>query len=109
MTETEFHDRADQLYAAIQDGIDDEGLDIDYVESGGVLTLEFENGSKVIFSRQPAMSQVWMAALSGGYHFDYDEGRRVWVCDSGEKEDLTSMFNRIATQQSGETVELNFE
>ena len=106
MTESEFHEIADGTIEAIQDAIDEAGLDIDFVESGGVLTLEFDNGSKIIFSKQPPMSQLWMAALAGGFHFDYDEENQNWVCDSGDKENMLSMFNRLASSQAGEAVSI---
>ena len=108
MNESELHQLADDTMEAIQDAIDESGADIDFVESGGVLTLEFDNGSKIIFSKQPAMSQLWMAALAGGFHFDYDTENKSWVCDAGDNEELVSMFNRLATEQAGEEVNLNF-
>ena len=108
MTESELHQLADQTIEALQDAIDESGSDIDFVESGGVLTLEFENGSKIIFSKQPAMSQLWMAAVSGGFHFNYDAAKKCWVCDSGDNEELVPMFNRLATEQGDEEVDLKF-
>ena len=105
MTESEFHEIADDTIEAIQDVIDNSGADIDYDEVGGVLTLEFENGSKIIFSKQPPALQLWMAARSGGFHFDYDMDREQWICDSGGEE-LYSMLSRLATEQGGE--EVNF-
>lgn len=107
MTESEFHKIADDTIEAIQNAIDEAGLDIDFVESGGVLTLEFDNGSKIIFSKQPPMLQLWMAALAGGFHFDFDIENQNWVCDSGDNEELFSMFNRLASTQAGEPVSLS--
>ena len=106
MIESEFHTIADQTVADIQDAIDDSGADIDYEEVGGVLTLEFENGSKIIFSKQPPAMQLWMAARSGGFHFDYDVDRQQWICDSGDKEELFFMLSRLSTEQGGEQVRL---
>ena len=108
MNESELHELADATIESLQDAIDESGADIDFVESGGVLTLEFDNGSKIIFSKQPAMSQLWMAALAGGFHFNYDTDNACWVCDSGDNEGLISMFNRLATAQAGESVNLVF-
>lgn len=88
------------------DAIDASGADIDYEEVGGVLTLEFDNGSKIIFSKQPPAMQLWMAARSGGFHFDYDADRQQWICDSGEREELFQMLSRLATEQGGEDIEL---
>ncbi len=107
MNESEFREIADQTIENIQVAIDDSGADIDYDEIDGVLTLEFENGSKIIFSKQGAMKQLWMAAKSGGFHFDFDEGDECWVCDSGEKEEMYKMLSRLATEQAGEEISLS--
>ncbi len=106
MNESEFQKTAEQTIEHLQDAIDECDADIDYDEIGGVLTLEFENGSKIIFSKQGAMNQLWMAAVSGGFHFDYDEENQQWVCDSGDKEELYKMLSRLATEQAGESVTL---
>jgi len=92
MNETEFNEIADQTIEDIQDAIDDSGADIDYDEVGGVLTLEFEDGSKIIFSKQGAMNQLWMAARSGGYHFGFDQDSETWICDDGSNEELYTML-----------------
>jgi len=107
MNESEFQEIAEQTIEDIQDAIDNSGADIDYDEIGGVLTLEFENGSKIIFSKQGAMNQLWMAAKSGGFHFDYDEDDEQWLCDSGDNEDLYKMLSGLATEQAGEEVHLS--
>jgi len=106
MNETEFNEIADQTIEDLQDAIDDSGADIDYDEVGGVLTLEFEDGSKIIFSKQGAMNQIWMAARSGGYHFDFDQASETWICDSGDSEELYAMLSRLATEQAGEAVSI---
>jgi len=104
MNESEFQEIADQTIEDLQDAIDASAADIDYDEIGGVLTLEFEDGSKIIFSKQGAMNQLWMAAKSGGYHFDYNEESEQWKCDNGTDEELYSMLSRLACEQAGEKV-----
>ena len=106
MNETEFQELADRTIEDIQDAIEGSGADIDYQEVGGVLTLEFDNGSKIIFSKQGAMKQLWMAAKSGGFHFAYDEDSEQWRCDSGDREELYAMLSRLSSQQSGEAVSI---
>ena len=106
MNESEFQEIAEQTIEDIQDAIDDSGADIDYDEIGGVLTLEFEDGSKIIFSKQGAMNQLWMAAKSGGFHFDYNEETAQWVCDSGDNEEMYAMLSRLSTEQAGEEISL---
>lgn len=109
MNDTEFQNLADETIEAIQNAIDESGSDIDYDEAGGVLTLEFENGSKIIFSKQAPVKQLWMAAQSGGFHFDYDPERETWVCDSGSKEELYAMLNRLVREQGEMEVDLFVE
>ncbi|PCJ86630.1 MAG: iron donor protein CyaY [Thiotrichaceae bacterium] len=106
MNESEFQEIAEQTIEDIQDAIDNIDADIDYDEIGGVLTLEFENGSKIIFSKQGAMNQLWMAAISGGFHFNFDENNQQWICDNGNNEELYEMLSRLATEQAGEKVAL---
>lgn len=106
MNESEFIDIADETIEALQEAIDESGADIDYDEIGGVLTLEFENGSKIIFSKQTPAKQLWMAAKAGGFHFDYDEAGQQWICDNGDKETLPVMLNRCASEQADESVEI---
>ena len=106
MNESDFIDLAEQTLEVIQEAIDESGADIDYDEIGGVLTLDFESGSKIIFSKQTPMKQLWMAAKAGGFHFDYDEDARQWVCDSGDKENMKAMLNRLSSEQAGEAVEI---
>ena len=107
MNEDEFHTIADQTIEDIQNAIDESGADIDYDEVGGVLTLEFENGSKIIFSKQPPAKQLWMAARAGGFHFDFDSDRQQWLSDSGNNEELYAMLSRLSTEQGGEEVSLS--
>ena len=107
MNESEFQEIAEQTIEDIQDAVDNSGADIDYDEIGGVLTLEFEDGSKIIFSKQGAMNQLWMAAKSGGFHFNYDEDGERWICDSGDNEELYAMLSRLSSEQAGEAITLS--
>ena len=82
---------------AIEEAIDDSGLDIDYETSAGILTLTLEDNSKVILSRQTVMRQLWVAAKSGGFHFDFDPGQEHWICDSNGEE-LSILLNRCLSE-----------
>ena len=79
MNDSEFHRLADTLWMTIEERLDDwDGdSDIDCEINGGILTLSFENGSKIIINRQEPLHQVWLAAKQGGYHFDLKDGE--WI------------------------------
>jgi len=45
MNESDFDLLAEETMLAIEEAIDECGVDIDYDNAGGILTLEFDNGS----------------------------------------------------------------
>lgn len=106
LTEARFHDLVDNTQQNLEDVFDESGLDLDLENSAGVLTVKFEGGSQLIFSRQEPLRQLWLASRSGGFHFDYDEETSRWVCDTSE-ELLSEMVTRMTLEQAG--VELDFE
>lgn len=107
MTESEFNDCVDQTLEAIEEVLDDADTDLDYESQGGMLTVKCENGSQVIFTRQPPVSQLWVAARSGGFHFDYDADSERWVRDS-DKAPLGDVLNEIFRAQAGEDFSFPF-
>lgn len=106
LTEARFHDLVDATQQMLEDIFEESEQDIDLESSAGVLTVKFENGSQVIFSRQEPLRQLWLAARSGGFHFDYDEESERWMCDKSE-EQLGEMLERIVREQAD--IELEFE
>lgn len=78
MSESEFNELIDTTFAALEHALDAIDADLDYETSGGVLTVEFDNDTKLVFSRQPPTRQLWLAARSGGFHFAYDTDARDW-------------------------------
>ncbi len=105
MNESEFDRLAEDTMFAIEEAVDASGADIDYDTGGGVLTLEFSDGSQIIVNKQAPLSQIWVAARSGGFHFDYDTGRGRWRL-RGQDEDLFGCLSRYCSEQAGEEVKL---
>ena len=106
LTEARFHDLVDASQQVLEDIFDDSGLDVDIENSAGVLTVKFENGSQLIFSRQEPLRQLWLAARSGGFHYDYDVESSCWICDNSN-ELLSEMLARFTLEQAG--TELDFD
>ena len=106
MTESEFNQQIEASLLQIEEALDECEVDIDYENNNGILTLELENGSQVIINRQIATQQLWVAAIDGGYHFDYSKDRQQWLQDRDGSE-LFAILNRVLSQQSGEHVELS--
>ena len=106
LTEARFHDLVDATQENLEDIFGDCDLDVDVENSAGILTVKFENGKALIFSRQAPVLQLWLAAPNGGFHFDYDEKRSSWKCDKSD-ELLSEMVHRLTKEHAG--AELEFE
>jgi len=78
MTESEFINLIENCFELLEFSLDETDADLDYELSGGVLTLHFENGTTLVFSRQSPTRQLWLAARSGGYHFQFDPEADDW-------------------------------
>ncbi|MEM5439713.1 iron donor protein CyaY [Paraburkholderia diazotrophica] len=103
MSDSEYLTRAEAVLTAIERALDDTDADIEFERSGNVLTLEFENGTKIIVNLQPPMQEIWIAAKSGGYHFRYVDGE--WR-DTRNGTEFYASLSEYATQQAGEPVEI---
>ena len=105
MNESDFDQIAEDTMVAIEEAIEDCGVDIDYDNAGGILTLEFADGSQIIVNKQAPLTQIWVAARSGGYHFDYDAAGECWRLQ-GNGEELFDCLSRYCSEQAGEEVVL---
>lgn len=98
MRESEFHERVDALLLQLQTRLDDAEADIDSELSNGILTLTFENETKIIVNRQTPNREVWVAAKSGGFHFRFDASG--WR-DTRSGESLARLLSRVISEQAG--------
>lgn len=105
MTESEFNQRVDDIIESIEDKLDELDTDLDYETAGGILTISFENDTKVILNRQTPLKQIWVATKSGGFHFNYNADVDAWIKDDDGTE-LLGALTKYCTEQAGETVDL---
>ncbi len=89
MTESEFNELADAVFARLEHALDASGADVEYSLSGGVLELEFDDGSKVIVNRHTPNREIWIAARSGGFHYGWQDGS--WT----SRRDGSELFTRL--------------
>ncbi|MGF6725658.1 CyaY protein [Paraburkholderia sp. GAS41] len=101
MSDSEYLTRAEAALTAIERTLDDIETDIEFERSGNVLTLEFENGTKIIVNLQPPMREIWIAAKAGGFHFRFTDD--AWR-DTRNGTEFFSALSDYATQQAGEPV-----
>ena len=104
MEESAFNALAEAEQARIESALEACGVDIDIEpKPGGILELEFDNGTKMIINRHTAAREIWVAAKSGGFHFRPQNGR--WI-NTRDGADLWAMLAALASAQAGEPVEL---
>ena len=110
MNEAEFTQIVDDLMFDIEETVDESGVDIDYENSGGMLTLTCDlNGSQIILSRQPSMAEIWLAAQSGGFHFKLKEfNNEIKWRNTVSGELLSVMLTDACQVQSSESIQFNF-
>jgi CyaY protein len=103
MTETEFNRLVDDTLERIESAIERSGADIEFETAAGILTLEFEDGSKIIINRQGATQELWVAARSGGFHYRWADGAWRNTRDGSE---LFAALGGCVSQQAGEAISL---
>jgi CyaY protein len=98
--DAEYHEAADGVLAAIERQADawlQQGvIDIDTSRSGGLLELEFPNGSKIVVNKQPPLHEIWLAARNGGFHFRIVDG--AWR----DTRDGREFFGRLSEEASAQ-------
>lgn len=82
-----------------------EHADLDVDLGGDVLTLEFADGTSFIINAHSAAGQIWMAANSSAWHFDYLEDRGRWVASKTGDELLATVQDAVS-KKLGTTVVL---
>jgi CyaY protein len=104
MTDSEFEALTDSLLERIEQAIDASGLDVDLQsKAGGVLEIEFDNGTKMVINRHGAAKEIWVAAKSGGFHFHWDGS--AWR-DTRDGAELFAALSRLVSAQGGQGVVL---
>ncbi len=100
MTDIEYLDCAERVLRAVEascDRINDESdADIDNQRVGGMITLVFQNQSQIIINLQKPLHEIWLAARSGGYHYQFDG--QHWMDTKGQGEFFASLSEYASAQ-----------
>jgi CyaY protein len=102
MNESQFEALAGQALEKIERALEASGVEADFeLKGGGILEIEFDDGSKIIINRHGAAREIWVAARSGGFHFRWDGS--AWR-DTREGGELFAALSRLVSQQGGQSV-----
>lgn len=101
MTDPEFMDCAEAVLESIEaccDRINEQTeADIDNQRVGGMVTLQFSNGSQIVVNLQKPLHEIWLAARAGGFHYRYDGSH--WQDTKGQGE----FFARLSSEASAQS------
>jgi CyaY protein len=102
VNEREFEALAGAALDRIEAALEASGLDLDVqLKPGGVLEIEFADGSKMIVNRHGAAREIWVAARAGGFHFRWDGA--AWR-DTRDASELFAALSKLVSAQGGEAV-----
>jgi CyaY protein len=102
MDENEFAAAAERALERIERALEESGIDVDTeLKEGGVLEIEFADGSRMVVNRHGAAREIWVAARSGGFHFRWDGS--AWR-DTRDGTELFAALSRLVSAQSGQPV-----
>ncbi len=87
-----------RIEAACDRWLDEDVIDVDTHRTGGLLELVFPDRSKIVINTQPPLQEMWLAARSGGYHYQWDG--QAWR-DTRDGHELLQMLSRQASAQGG--------
>jgi CyaY protein len=102
MTDLEYLDRAEALLASVEASCDrineSTDADVDNQRVGGMVTLTFVDRSQVVVNLQKPLHEVWLAARSGGFHYQWDGA--CWR-DTKAGSEFFADLSRHASAQAG--------
>ena len=100
VSDSEFEALASRALQRVEAALEASGIDADFeLKEGGVLEIEFADGSKIIVNRHGAAREIWVAARAGGFHFRWDGAAWRDTRNGGE---LFAELSKLVSAQGGE-------
>ncbi|MDE2208467.1 MAG: iron donor protein CyaY [Betaproteobacteria bacterium] len=87
----------ERIGLALDAALETSDADVDWNLADGVLTIECEDGSKIIVNRHVPNREMWVAAKRGAFHFRADGGH--WR-DTRGRDDLATALTRLLKAQA---------
>ena len=102
LSDAEYRERTHALLGLIEATCDrwlqDDLIDIDTHRTGGLLELQFPDGSRIVVNTQPPLHELWLAARDGGFHYRWDG--TAWR-DTRDGSEFVATLSRLASAQAG--------
>lgn len=102
MDESEFEAAAQAALEVLERALEESELDFE-LKAGGILEIEFDDGSKIIVNRHTAAREIWVAARAGGFHYRWDGN--AWR-DTRSGGEFFAALSELISGQSGRRIRL---
>lgn len=100
---------ADAELARIEAALEAAQADADWdyeIKPGGIIELDFPDGSKIIINRHASAREIWVAAKAGGFHFKPPAGEDPEWRDTREGKSLFALLSACISAQAGVSTRL---
>ena len=98
MNSVEFNRLTKHIYNKVFESF--EKYDPDLVEADYNLdsvSVRFGDNTRFVVNRQPPVQQLWLATKDKGYHFNYNEETKEWICNKTQR-GFIDIFNESVSQ-----------
>ena len=102
MNDSQYNLIAEDLLLAVEEAIEESGVDIDYEGVGGLLTVTFKNNTKIIINKQAPLHEIWIATKFNGHHFAYSDSEEIWIDKRGGDEFWQFLSSAVSIQAETE-------
>jgi CyaY protein len=75
MSETQFLQTVEETLAQVETAIETARIAAETSQTALILTIEFDDGARIIINAQTPMRQLWLASRGGAMHFAHDGGQ----------------------------------
>jgi CyaY protein len=104
LDEGTFDTLADRALRALEGALNEvDGIEAD-LESG-IITIEFDDGTRFVINSHRAARQIWMAAAAQAWHFDVDPHSGIWTATK-TSEELWACLKKQVEHKLGRAIEL---
>ena len=78
--------------------------DLDVTAGDGLVTVEFDDGTRFVMNRQSAARQMWLAAGARAWHYGWDAARASWR-DDRDGHELFARLGEVVGAKLGVSLE----
>ncbi len=104
MSESQYLQTVAATLAQVESAFDEADLGADCALSGLVLSVEFDDGARMVLNAQAPTRQLWLASRAGAVHFAFVDG--AWR-DVRSGAELFELLSRTVSEQLGRPVRLS--